>query len=69
MRGDPLYISGWNAAAGSIIRESSHMLELVHPDAATSEKSIGEIIAAYKAQFRWEAVLQMKTDACVSFWP
>ena len=57
----------WRGAEGSIIRESSHVLQLVHPDDATSEKSIGEIIAAYKARFQQESVLRVKTDACASF--
>lgn len=57
----------WRGATGSIIRESSHVLQLVHPDDTASEKSINEIIATYKAQFRQEAVLRVKTDACVSF--
>ena len=57
----------WRGAEGSIIRESSQVLQLVHPDDAASEKSITEIIAAYKTQFRQEAVLRVQTDACVSF--
>lgn len=57
----------WRGTTGSIIRETSHVLQLVHPDDASSEKSIAEIVAAYKAQFQQEAVLRVKTDACVSF--
>ena len=57
----------WRGRDGSIIRESSHVLQLVHPDDAASNKSIAGIIAAYKLRFKQEAVLRVKTDACVSF--
>lgn len=57
----------WRGAEGSILRESSHVLQLVHPDDATSDASIREIVVAYKGQFRQEAVLRVKTVACVSF--
>lgn len=57
----------WRGADGSIVRESTHVLHLVHPDDAASEKSVAEIIAAYKRQFQQEAVLRVKSAACVSF--
>ena len=57
----------WRGAEGSIVRESSHVLQLVHPDDASSEKSVAEIIAAYKTQFQQEAVLRVKANTCVSF--
>lgn len=57
----------WRGAAGSIVRESSHVLQLVHPDDAPSEKSVAEIIAAYKTRFQQEAVLRVKANTCVSF--
>ena len=57
----------WRGKDGSTIRESSHALQLVHPDNASSEKSVAEIIAAYKTQFQQEAVLRVKANTCVSF--
>ncbi len=57
----------WRGVDGSIVRESSHVLQLVHPDDASSEKSVAEIIAAYKTQFQQEAVLRVKANTCVSF--
>ena len=57
----------WRGADGSIVRESTHVLHLVHPDDTPSEKSVAEIVAAYKAQFQQEAVLRVKSNTCISF--
>jgi hypothetical protein len=57
----------WRGADGSIVREASHVLTLVHPDDAPSERSVAEIVASYKAQFQQEAVLRVKAGACMSF--
>jgi hypothetical protein len=56
----------WRGADGSIVRESTHVLLLVHPDDAPSEKAIIELVASYKTQFQQEAVLRVKTSACTS---
>jgi hypothetical protein len=45
----------------------SYILHLVHPDDAPSETAVSELVAAYKTQFQQEAVLRVKTHACVSF--
>lgn len=57
----------WRSANGAVISESTHLLHLVHPDDAPSEKSVTEIVAAYKLQFQQEAVLRVKARTCVSF--
>jgi Protein of unknown function (DUF3574) len=57
----------WRGTDGSLVREASHVLTLVHPDDAPSEKSVAEIVASYKAQFQQEAVLRVKAGACMSF--
>ena len=57
----------WRSASGEILREASHVVSVVHPDDESSERSVQEIIAAYKSQFRQEAVLRLKTTACASF--
>jgi hypothetical protein len=57
----------WKSAQGTIAREASHVLNLVHPDDAASEKAIGEIVAAYKSRFRQESVLRVRGRACASF--
>jgi len=57
----------WRSADGALVRESSHVLNLVHPGDASSENSVRTIIDAYKTRHRQEAVLRVKATACVSF--
>jgi Protein of unknown function (DUF3574) len=57
----------WQAATGTIQREASHVLQLVHPDTEKTELAVSEIIAEYKAQFQQEAVLRVRSNACSSF--
>jgi hypothetical protein len=57
----------WRGGNGAVVRESTNVLRLVHPNDATSASAVAAIIAAYKAQFRQEAVLRVEATACVSF--
>jgi len=57
----------WRGSDGSIVRERTYVLELVHPDDTANEKSVTEIAASYKAQFHQEAVLRTRASTCVSF--
>ena len=57
----------WRSAEGSIVRESSHVLTLVHPDDELSEKAVLEIVGTYKPKFQQESVLRVRSHACVSF--
>jgi hypothetical protein len=57
----------WRGADGAIVRETSHVLQLVHPDDAASESAVLALVAEYKAKFQQEAVLRVKAQACVSF--
>ncbi|MEJ8854946.1 DUF3574 domain-containing protein [Variovorax robiniae] len=57
----------WRGADGSIVQESTRVLQLVHPDDAPSEQSVAEISAAYKSRFQQEAVLRVRTRTCISF--
>ena len=56
----------WRSASGSIVQESSYVLSLVHPDSPSAEKAIQEMLASYKSQFQQEAVLRVKSHACMS---
>jgi hypothetical protein len=56
----------WRSASGEVIREPSYVMSLVHPDEATASKAVQEIIASYKTRFHQEAVLRVKTPACMS---
>ena len=57
----------WRGSDGSIVRESTDVLQIIHPDDALSETSVAEIVAAYKAAFQQEAVLRVRDSICVSF--
>jgi len=52
---------------GALTRENSHVLNLLHASDAASEAAVREVMAEYKAQFKQEAVLRVKSYACVSF--
>lgn len=57
----------WRSSDGSILREASHVLNLVHPNDEPTEKAVLEIVAAYKSRFQQESVLRVKAPACASF--
>lgn len=50
----------WRGLSGVIERESSFVLELIHPDDAATERAIREIAAEYKRRFSQEAVLRVR---------
>ena len=57
----------WRGADGEIVREDSHVLQLLHPDDEASEKAIREMIDIYKTQFKQEAVMRISSHTCASF--
>lgn len=57
----------WQSADGSLTRENSFILNLVHPESGAAEIAVQSIVAEYKARFHQEAVLRVKSNACVSF--
>lgn len=57
----------WRAADGAIVRESSNVLDLIHPDDTVSEQAVTAIVGTYKLRFQQEAVLRVKAHACVSY--
>jgi len=57
----------WRTGNGTIVRETSNILVLVHPDDDASETSVREIIRVYKAQFQQEAILRLRSMTCTSF--
>lgn len=44
----------WLSTDGEIVREDSHVLQILHPNDAATEKAIREVIDAYKKQFKQE---------------
>jgi Protein of unknown function (DUF3574) len=57
----------WKAADGSISREASYVLNVVHPGSEAAEAAIRSVVSEYKARFQQESVLRVKGAACVSF--
>ena len=56
----------WRSADGTLTREDSHVLNLVHPGDAKTEAAIRALIGEYKVRYRQEAVLRVRSQACVS---
>ena len=57
----------WRSAGGVLERESSFVLELVHPARADIEQAVAEIITEYKRRFHQQSVLRVQTDARASY--
>lgn len=57
----------WRSNDGTLTREASHVLNIIHRRDAASEKAIQAIVSEYKKQFRQEGVLRVAANACVSF--
>lgn len=57
----------WRSADGTLTREPSHVLNLVHAGDPASESAVLDIIDTYKKRHRQEAVLRVKAPVCVSF--
>lgn len=56
----------WRSSDGSIVREPSYVLQLIHAEDEARDKAISEIMSEYKTQFRQEAVLKTRSPVCVS---
>jgi hypothetical protein len=57
----------WRNENGGVVREGSFVLSLVHPDDHSSETAVRALAAEYKSRFNQDAVLRVKSHACVSF--
>jgi hypothetical protein len=57
----------WKSSAGPIVREPSYVLNIVHAGTATAQAALDAIAGEYKRKFGQEAVLRVRTAACVSF--
>lgn len=56
----------WQSATGAITRESSYVLNLLHPGDATSETGVRAVVAEYRQRFAQEAVLRVRSAVCMS---
>lgn len=57
----------WRNEAGTITREETFVLELLHPPSHVADSLIGLVIDRYKASFHQESVLWSRTEASVRF--
>lgn len=57
----------WRAADGSILREASYVLNVVHADDKAGDASIDVIRAHYRVRFAQESTLRVRHAACASF--
>ena len=56
----------WRGADGHVVREDSRVLQLLHAADATSDAAIRDIVSNYRRRFDQEAVLRVRSRACVS---
>lgn len=56
----------WRNADGSVAHEQTHLLQLVHADDAASAQAVEQIAARYKSRFDQEAVLHVRSAACMA---
>jgi len=57
----------WQMQSGSIERERSYVVQIMHPDTPQSDTAVREIARTYKQQFRQEAVLRTRSPVCMAF--
>ena len=56
----------WQTAAGSIDREQSKVLLLVHADTAAARQSVQAVIEAYRKAFDQQSVLWESARVCIA---
>ena len=56
----------WRTPAGTIDREQSKVLLLVHPDTAPARQSVQSVIEAYRKEFDQQSVLWESARVCVA---
>lgn len=57
----------WRGADGTIVKEGTRMLVLLHQGTRDAGRKIDEIRNAYRAQFDQDSVLRVDDASCVSF--
>ena len=56
----------WRTPAGSIDREQSKVVLLVHPDTAAARQSVQSVVEAYRKAFEQQSVLWESARVCVA---
>jgi hypothetical protein len=57
----------WRSQRGTIVREPSYVLAIVHPRNARTDAAIAAIVREYKARFAQDAVLRVESGSCISY--
>ena len=57
----------WRGAADTVQKESAYVLNIVRPEPADDDAALRDVIATYKQRFHQEAVLHVRSAACISF--
>ena len=56
----------WTSRRGQRIEEAVHVLQIVHREHQPMEEQIARLIDDYRARFRQESVLRVRTPACIT---
>ena len=57
----------WQDASGKLWKEGGYVLQIVHPASERDEAAIREVMSIYRTRFGQEAVLRVRSPACMSF--
>ncbi len=57
----------WKAPDGTIVREPSHVLSVLHTDDERGNAGAIAVMTEYKSRFHQQAVLRVRSHACISF--
>lgn len=57
----------WRSTSGSVVREPSKLVVLLHARSEKVDAAIASIVGAYRQRFAQEAVLQERQPTCVRF--
>lgn len=57
----------WQNGAGLIQKENAYILHIAHPDSPQTDTAIRDVVSVYKTRFHQEAVLRVRSHACISF--
>lgn len=57
----------WKMAAGIVVQETSHVLQVTHDGSETHDRAIQSLMQSYERNFHQEAVMRIRSHGCQSF--
>lgn len=57
----------WRSSTGTVVREPSMVLEIIHPPSRDVEDALRAVILEYERRFQQESVLRVTTDVRAQF--